>query len=67
VLYDGKGTKGPPGRPGRHGRAVVVLHYRALPGSLEGAGEGLGPTWGSGPPAPGVGRKTEGGGEGRVS
>jgi len=33
---------------------------------LEGAGEGLGATWGSGPPAPGVGRKTEGGAEGRV-
>jgi len=33
---------------------------------LEGAGEGLGATWGSGPPAPEVGRKTEGGAEGRV-
>jgi len=31
-----------------------------------GAGEGLGATWGSGPPASGVGRRTEGGAEGQV-
>jgi len=42
------------------------MHYRTLPGPLEGAGEGLGATWGSGPPAPGVGSKTEGGADGRV-
>jgi len=32
-------------------------------GSLDGAGEGVEATWGSGPPAPGVVRKTEGGAE----
>jgi len=42
------------------------MHYRALPGRSDGAGEGLGATWGSGPPAPGVGRKTKGEAEGRV-
>jgi len=66
VLYDGKGAKDPPGRTGRRGRAIIEVHYRALPGSLDGAGEWLGATRGSGPPAPGVGRKTEGGAKGRV-
>ena len=66
VLKDRQGVKRPPGRPGRQVCVAVVLQYRALPGSLDGAGEGLGGTWGSGPPAPGVGCKTKGGGEGRV-
>ena len=40
------------------------MHYRARPVRSEGAGEGLGATWGSGPAAPGVGRAIEGGPEG---
>ena len=40
------------------------MHDRAPPGSLDGVVEGLGATWGSGPPAPEVERKTEGGAEG---
>ena len=43
-----------------------MTDYRARPRASVGAGVGLGATWGSGPAAPGVGRATEGGAEGRV-